>query len=106
MSALELRRLENVGKYRKGDYRWVVVETISGESLAVGRFVYKATAARAIRGANKSADRILRLFLYGGPITKIRAKVALKRYFLAYAASEGFGSKDRYIYRYERKTTA
>ena len=105
MSALGLRRLENVGKYIKGDYRWAVVETITGESLAVGRFVFKATAARAVRGASKSADRILRSFLYGGPIAKMRAKVVLKRYFLAYAASEGFGSKDRYIYRYERKVT-
>lgn len=105
MSALELRRLENVGKYQKGDYRWAVVETISGESLAVGRFVYKATAARAIRGASKSADRILRSFLYGDDAAKMRARVVLKRYFLAYAASEGFVSKDRYVYRYERKAS-
>ena len=71
----------------------------------MGRFVYKATAVRAIRGASKSADRILRSFLHGDDVVKSRAKVVLKRYFLAYAASEGFGPKDRYIYRYERKVT-
>ena len=103
MSALEVRCLEYVGKRESWHARWAVVETISGESLAVGRFVHKATAMRAIRGASKSADRLVRSFLYGNDAASSRAKVALKRYFLAYAASEGFGPKDRYIYRYERK---
>lgn len=106
MSALELRRLENKGKREPWVPRWAVVETITGESLAVGRFVYKATAVRAIRGASKSVDRILRSFLHGDDAAKSRAKAVLKRYFSAYAASEGFDSKDRYVYRYERKTKA
>ena len=105
MSTLELLRLENKGKREPWVPRWAVVETISGESLSVGRFVYKATAVRAIRGASKSADRLLRAFLYGADDARSRAKVVLKRYFSAYQASEGFEPKGRYIYRYERKST-
>lgn len=105
MSALGLLRLENKGRRDPWVPRWAVAETISGESLAVGRFVYKATAVRAIRGAGKSADRLLRAFLYGDDVAKSRARIVLKRYFLAYQASEGFGPKDRYVYRYERKST-
>ena len=105
MSTLELLRLENKGKREPWVPRWAVVETISGESLSVGRFVYKATAVRAIRGASKSADRLLRAFLHGDDVARSRAKVVLKRYFSAYQASEGFEPKDRYICRYERRST-
>jgi len=98
-----IRPIESNGKREPWHARYAVVETISGELLCVGRFVRKATAKRAVQGASKSGHRVVRCALYGSKITRPRAMITLKRYFQAYAASEGFGPKDRYVWRYEKE---
>jgi hypothetical protein len=94
MSALELRKLElGRGKRERWHPRWAVVETVSGEGLAVGRFVYKKTAQIALRGTLKSADRLVRAALSSEDTpAKWRALNVLRRYFRIHRQREGFGT--------------
>jgi hypothetical protein len=81
------------GKRERWHPRWAVVETLSGESLAVGRFVYKRTAQIAIDGARKSADRLVRAALANEDTpAKRRAMNTLRRYFRMHRKGEGFGT--------------
>lgn len=94
MNVLELRKLEpGCGKRERWHPRWAVVETLSGESLAVGRFVYKKTAQTALSGTYKSAERLVRAALAqeDTPV-KWRALDVLRRYFRMHRKREGFGT--------------
>lgn len=95
-------KLENKGKRERWVARWAVVETISGENLSVGRFVYKKTAEMAARGGAKSGERLVKTFLADSGEKSSRAGIVLKRYFQAYAAKEGFKPSDRYVCRYSQ----
>lgn len=92
-NALAIRPIDKGrGKREAWHPRWAVVETISGECLAVGRYTYKATAEKALRGANKSGDRLVRAALDKSSPAHARALRVLKRYFTAHRRSEGFGT--------------
>lgn len=80
------------GKREAWHPRWAVVETLSGECLAVGRYVYKKTAENALRGTAKSGERLVRAALDSEHPLHDRALRTLKRYFTAWRRTEGFGA--------------
>jgi hypothetical protein len=93
MAVLEIRPIDKgYGRREKWHARWAIVETISSEYLAVGRYVYKSTAQKALDGAHKSGDRLVRAALDANDPRHAQALRVLKRYFTAWRRTEGFGT--------------